>query len=571
MNEAALELLLKLKDEATPAVEGLAEKLGGLGPAALAGAGIAAAAIAGIGAAAFDIAGQFDQAEKDIQTQLGATERDAEALGQVVEDVFANNFGESVDDVAQSLIEVKRQLRGVSDAGSVQRATEQALALRDAFGVEVAESTNAANTLMEQFGLTSDQAFAFITSGYQRGLNASDDFLDTIGEYSTQFANGGADAGQFFSLLESGLQGGMLGTDKAADAFKEFRLRIQDGSDATAQALDRLGLGDLYDQLQSGAITAADAFTIVNTKIAELDDPTARMQIGAALIGSQFEDLGDSAVAGLSLAGTSIDDLAGSTASLNTQYDNLGAVGEGATRQLLVAIAPLGDALLGLANEAMPYVVAGAGEIAGWLKENLPGALQATREGVAKLQPLLGALGRLWEALEPAIAGVGWALGQLQGPLGWLFDRFTDGAAQAVNDWAEGIENVASALEDMWRGVDVVKGVLDQIELPWWLTPGSPTPLEHGLRGIADASGEARGDMQGFAGGLDLASPALAAPSRPAAGGAGGGATAISIAALTVQITEPVRDARQLARDLYPALREEAARYAGRNGSNGLA
>src|SRR5215204_948157 len=208
---------------------------------ALTGVGALALGVGAVGVAAFDMAGQANQATNDIQAALGVTETQAQSLADTAVDVFGDNFGASVEDATASLITVRQQMAGLAD-DELQGVTEKALALRDTFGTDIAESTNAANTLMQRFGLTSDQAFDFITSGMQRGLNASDDFLETVGEYSTQFASGGTDAGQFFSLLESGMRGGVLGTDKAADAFKEFRVRIQDGSDATSTALGQLGI-----------------------------------------------------------------------------------------------------------------------------------------------------------------------------------------------------------------------------------------------------------------------------------------------------------------------------------------
>jgi phage-related minor tail protein len=172
---------------------------------------------------------------------------------------------------------------------------------------------------MTNFGLSSDEAFDFVAAGYQKGLNGSDDFLESINEYATQFSNGGADAGQFFSVLESGFQDGMLGTDKAADAFKEFRVRIQDGSTTTQAALDQLGLGEPFlNSLATGKITAVEAFDIVIQKLNETDDSSVVMQAGVGLIGTQFEDLGTKAALSLSTTQTKMADIAGTMSNFDT-------------------------------------------------------------------------------------------------------------------------------------------------------------------------------------------------------------------------------------------------------------
>lgn len=346
-----------------------AQNLGGkvtgfLGGAVAAGATAAAAAVVGIGASAFSAASQFDEANKRMTTQLGLSDDLAKAYGDTVKNIYGNNFGDDIKDVAESVSEVDRAFAridyaGIEEAGDdLQKVTESAIALRDAFGIEVAESASAAVELMDKFGLTSEQAFDFLATGMQRGLDGSGDFLDSIGEYSTQFANGGATAEQFFSILQTGLQGGMLGTDKAADAFKEFRVRIGDGSTATADGLKMLGINAeaFTAKLANGTMSTADAFQVVLDSLREIEDPTLRMQAGVALIGTQFEDLGDSAVANLSMTATSLDEMTGAIGTLNRQYETLPTFFEGLRRRALVAIAPIGEALLGVANTAAPYI-----------------------------------------------------------------------------------------------------------------------------------------------------------------------------------------------------------------------
>jgi plasmid maintenance system antidote protein VapI len=321
------------------------------------GAGLAVAGIGLIGAAAFGVSNDVATATANIKAQLGTTSEEAERLGDIATSVWGNNFAGSITEAAGAVGLARQQLGDLAD-NELQRATENAFRLNDVFGVETPESINAASTLMENFGLTSDEAFDFIASGFQRGLDSSGDFLDTIGEYSTQFSNGGADAGQFFSLLESGLQGGMLGTDRAADAFKEFRVRIQDGSSTTADALAMIGISsdDLAEKMASGQVTAADAFQLVVDALGDVDDENVRMQAGVGLLGTQFEDLGTEAALGLSLIGTGLEDLAGATDTLDAKYDTLGSAAEGYKRRALLALEPIGNVLLGLANESMPMV-----------------------------------------------------------------------------------------------------------------------------------------------------------------------------------------------------------------------
>ena len=392
--QAVLDLIISLRDEASAGLAGIAGTLTSTVAPAAAGAAVAVGGIfAGVGAVAFSTADQIDQATDRMTSALALSEGGAANFEGVLKSIYANNYGESFDDIAASLVSVEGafgRLGGTQGVGELQQVTEEALAIRDAFGVEVTESANAAATLIQDFGLTAEEAMNFLAAGFQNGLNASDDFLDTIGEYSTQFANGGATAEEFFSLLQSGMQGGMLGTDKAADAFKEFRVRIQDGSTLTAASLEMIGINadELAAKMADGSVTAADAFQQVMEALNATDDANVRMQAGVGLLGTQFEDLGTEGALALSLVGTSLEELSGATDALNAQYSNLGSVFEGFKREVLVALAPLGDELLAVANDAMPTVKAGFA----WFRDQLPSIIETGRSAIRGAVETVGSL-----------------------------------------------------------------------------------------------------------------------------------------------------------------------------------
>lgn len=349
-----------------------------VGGAVLGGVAALGTAVVGIGTAAFTAASDFDAATKKMQSQLDLTERNAERFGQALKDIYANNYGDSIEDVADSLTKVEAAFTriGGTEGEVLQQSTQAAIALRDTFDVEVNETTRAAVELMDQFGISATEAFDLIAYGFKTGMDSSGDFLDTIGEYSTQFANGGATADQFFSIIKTGMAGGMLGTDKAADAFKEFRLRIQDGSQTTADGLKLLGINSdkLTKDLATGTITVADAFDIVLDKLREIEDPTIRMQAGAAVIGTQFEDLGDSVVRSMDASIFSIQMAAGAVESLNKQYDTIPAFFEGLRRRALVAIAPIGDAMLAVFNQTLPYIRGWFDSVESWINDFIAGS-----------------------------------------------------------------------------------------------------------------------------------------------------------------------------------------------------
>ena len=326
----------------------------------VAGAAVAAAgAIVGIGTAAFNVSSDTATAAADIAASLGIPIEEAERFAEVARRVYGNNFADSVGDAAIAVEGLAKQLGLTADDPALQTMTENAFRLRDVFGVDVNESIDAVKTLMENFGVSGDEAFDLIARGHQVGLDRSGDFLDTIGEYSVQFKEGGASVEEYFSLLQSGLQGGMLGTDKAADLFKEFRVRIQDGSESTRDALESIGINadEMAEKLGNGSMTAFEAFEIVDKALRKTTDSNVQFTAGVGLLGSQFEDLGASAALGMETMSDSFYDIGGAIENLDAKYATFGSAVDGIWRRLIVSISPYTDKLLELVNDAMPAVM----------------------------------------------------------------------------------------------------------------------------------------------------------------------------------------------------------------------
>ena len=219
--------------------------------------------------------------------------------------------------------------------------------MRDAWGVDTQDSVDAVTSIMQNLGATTDEAVNAITFLSQRGV-VSPDVIDSITEYSTQIRAAGGDVGNLISLLDTGFQsGGVLATDKALDLFKEFRIRVSEGGKEARTALNALGLdaSQILNDIANGNLKIVDAFDIVNQELTKVTDETQRFVLGQALLGTQFEDLGDQAVAAMSATRFSVEDAAGSLDILMGQYDTLTSVLQGYYRKLEVSLAPLINSL----------------------------------------------------------------------------------------------------------------------------------------------------------------------------------------------------------------------------------
>lgn len=510
-------------------VKNAGAKMGGfgkkvLGGALVAGAGAAAAGIGalvvGVGAlgvASFDVATQVQQSQATIQAALGESADRAEELSKVAQNVFADGLAGSVGEATDAIVTARQQLGDLADS-ELQAATSSALKFAKTYDQDVGESLSAVRTLTDEFGLSNAEAFDFLAAGMQKGLNASDDFLDSVGEYSNLFAQGGADAGQFFSLLESGLAGGVLGTDKAADAYKEFGIRFIEANDGMIEGLTTLGVDyeALRAQVDSGAISMTDAFGQVVNKIAESDTSLLANQEAVAKLGTQFEDMGIDAVAALSVTKTGMDDVAGASDALNANFETVGARMESLKNRAMIALAPLGDILLSGFEAAFPALEA----IIMWFTTTaLPVivhfatmAQQWISNFITQATPIVEAFAEKWQAtvapamllVQDAITRISAALEPLMGEFS-LTDALLDDLKQTLDiviialqafalvaqGVASGIQLISKSIQKMtsWVGIagDKLSGLKSKI--PDWLIPGSPPPLYHAINDIKDALG----------------------------------------------------------------------------------
>ena len=75
-----------------------------------------------------------------------------------IENVYKNNFGDSLEDVAGKMAKVK-EITGEIDPTNLQTMTEKAMTLEDVFGMDMSESLRGVQSLMDHFGISSEEAF----------------------------------------------------------------------------------------------------------------------------------------------------------------------------------------------------------------------------------------------------------------------------------------------------------------------------------------------------------------------------------------------------------------------------
>ncbi len=330
-------------------------------------AGLAAMGTGAIAATKYlsDLGGEWKEATNQVAASTGAAGKELESLRGVMERVYADNFGEDVADVADAVALVDRNLANLDQEG-LTKATEGALALRDAFEYEVEESTRAAEAIRKNFGTSVEDAFSLIAAGAQNGLDYSGELIDTINEYSSQFQKLGFTADGMFNLLQSGADSTAWNLDKVGDAIKEFSIRAIDGSDTTVAAFEDLGYNaeKIMATFAAGGEGANTAFFEVLNTLMDVDDQVKRDALGVSLFGTMWEDLGTEAMQAMADASSAAYDTQGALEQINqVKYNDLDSALQGIGRQMEVALLPAADAVYQSLMDSMPEISAAIEEV----------------------------------------------------------------------------------------------------------------------------------------------------------------------------------------------------------------
>ncbi|WP_283700697.1 phage tail tape measure protein [Clostridium perfringens] len=337
---------------------------------------------------------EFDSSMNQIQASTMLTKEEMEEIEPIVKNVFSGNYGDSFDDVANAVGSINKYLWLTGE--ELQNATEKAFLMRDTFDYDINESVRTVNTLMKNFGVSSDEAFNLISQGAKQGLDFSDELLDSINEYSPQFKKAGLDAEDMFNIFYDGTQAGAWNLDKIGDAVKEFNIRLTDGSTGSAEALKTLGLNadEVATAMTNGGEKAKETYTGIIEKIMSMTDKQEQNLVGTALFGTMWEDLSPEVIGALGEIGDNFNKTIDTANEMNSiKYDDLGSALESLKRSTTTNIVmPLTESVMPIINELMPYIQKIIDAISNWVQENpkLAGTLVIVVGVIGVLLSILG-------------------------------------------------------------------------------------------------------------------------------------------------------------------------------------
>ena len=194
-----------------------------------------------------------------IGTGIGAAIAGLAAIGLATKAWFNYN---------NEIRETNQLLAGITDqtGDTLNNIRRQTSAIEETLGIGAEQSAKAAKVLVQQFGLTYEEALDKMQTGILATNGANDELLASISEYSTFFADAGFSVDEFTSIVNAGFDLGIY-TDKLPDALKEADISLREQTKATTEALTNAFGEDftknVLDGVNTGAITTKEALEMI--------------------------------------------------------------------------------------------------------------------------------------------------------------------------------------------------------------------------------------------------------------------------------------------------------------------
>lgn len=479
-----------------------------------------------IGTKAMDAYSETENAVTKVNAYFGETGQAAEESANVIKSVYSDGVGESMDSVADAVLMVKKNLGDLSET-DLTNLTQQAITLDELYGIDMNETLRGVNSLMQQYGLTAQEAMDYIVVGTQNGLDKTNELGDNLSEYAGKFSQAGYSASEYFQLLDNGLKNGAYNLDKVNDAINEVTTRLVDGTIGESIGSFSTKTQELFTSWQNGGATQKQVIDSIVADIGNCTNQQEALNLAALAFGTMAEDGNLKFITSLTSVGSTYDSVKGSAQGMFDATTTPMQQMESNTRKLQQALVPLGEKLAELANVILPPLVSVITTIGGWF-EKLPGPVQ-------NFVIILGALLVAFTALTPVIAAISVAMGALNISMlpiiaviaavaaaiagiiaiiqnwgaitqwfGELWNTICTGIGAMVDSLKAWFSNLWTHLQSVWEGIcnvvqtavmllgSIIQGAIDIITLPfqmiWENCKGIVSSVWEGIKSVVSSA-----------------------------------------------------------------------------------
>ena len=311
-----------------------------------------------------EIGTDYEQAMKQVAAVTGAGTEEMDAMSDSIQKIYTSGIGENLEEVAGAAALVKQQF-GDIDSSTLEQITQDAIAMSGIFGTDLNETLRGVNALMNNMGLSAEEAFDYIAKGTQNGLDKSGELSDNLAEYSQIWEQAGFSAEEMFSILQNGLDSGAYNLDKVNDFVKEFSISLSDGR--IEENVDKFSLGtrNLFAEWQNGKASQKDVFNSIISDLSNMTDQQEALSIASSVWSALGEDNAMKVITSLNNVNDTYSDVKGTMESIEEiNYDNFADKTAALKRQVeMDVIIPITQKYMPKIEKAIDYVAEHLDEI----------------------------------------------------------------------------------------------------------------------------------------------------------------------------------------------------------------
>lgn len=266
---------------------------------------------------------ELQDAQNQLRASTGATAEVTKEYNAQMQELYKGGYADSINDVANAMALVK-QYTNETDPTKIKELAENGITLQDVFEMDLSESIRGIDALMDNMGLSAEQAFDYMAAGAQNGLDKSGELADNIAEYSQLWGQAGFSAEEMFSILQNGLDSGAYNLDKINDYVKEFGISLADGrieENLNAFSVETQGL---FQQWKNGEVTTKQVFQSVISDLASMENQQRALTIASNTWSSLGEDNAMKVIASLNNVNHTYKNVHGTMEEIkNIKYDSV--------------------------------------------------------------------------------------------------------------------------------------------------------------------------------------------------------------------------------------------------------
>lgn len=330
-------------------------------------------------------------------------------------------------------------ITGLGEGEETQRISDAAKAMADTYGVDVREALNAVNTLMQQFGITSDEALQLVREGLQGMLQGDGPkLLSMIQQYAPSFRDAGIAADQLVAIIHNS-EGGIF-TDANMNAIVMGIKNIRLMTNATSEALKNVGIDadEVTRKLNDGSMTIFEALGLVSQKIQETGTGSqAAGEVMQQVFGRQGTAAGTNLGKAIETLNLNLEETKNQTGELGDAFADLETANENLNRAI---------------RDCFGYD--GIDEMKKKLETGLYNAIAKVLDAFTKVRDMLdeiGALdigGKILDSILKAVPGLGKFYGMIKGIYDLVNSDGKDSGEGAAAAGAAIGQNIGKAIAD---------------------------------------------------------------------------------------------------------------------------